>query len=114
MVQKLVLSKNVPIETRRAQNLSPPLQAALLKLCEGNSSILSCFVLDARRPDAEAIALIVAVTLKGGQAEMDSIATQFEAMFREFPEQAENALVMSSDNFRDRYAGSEFYVRQTD
>jgi|SRR5262245_1675447 len=112
MVQ-LVLTEGVPVQTRRAQNLSPSLRAALLKFCEGNSSILSCFVLDARRPDWEAIALIIAVTLKGGQAEIDSIAAPFEAMLQEFPERAGNTFLMSSENFCDRYVGSEFYVRQT-
>jgi|SRR5262249_21421048 len=114
MVHNIVLSKAVSLETRRAQNLSPSLKAALLKLCEGNSSILNCFVLDARRPGSEEIGLIMAVTLKSGQAEMDSIATQFEAMLREFPERAKNAFLMSSDTICDRRdAGSEFYVRRT-
>jgi hypothetical protein len=54
----------------------------------------------------------VVVTLESGEAEMSSIAIQFQAMFRQFPDQADNAFSMSSRQFVDQYAGSEFYVRQ--
>jgi hypothetical protein len=109
---KFVLSADVTIQTRRAQNLSPSLKTAIRKLCESNPSIVACFVLDARRPDTGAVALLVAVTLESGEAEMDSIATQFQAMLRQFPEQAKSAFLTSSRQFVDQYAGSEFYVRQ--
>jgi hypothetical protein len=56
-------------------------------------------------------ALIIAVTLDD-EAELESVALQFQAMLRQFPFQAPKTYIMSSLQFVDRYAGAEFFVRK--
>ena len=106
-----VLPADLTIQTRRAQNLNPALGSAIRIFCETHKNVAVCYVLDGRRPDTGKEALIIAVTMDGGEIQLSSIAAAFQATLKNFPDHVANTFLMSSDAFVERYSGFEFYVR---
>lgn len=108
---KFVLTSEVPIQTRRAQAVGPDLATAIRGTCETIPYLIACYLLDARKPGAEETVLIIAVTLEDEAAYLDWVGQQFQFMLQRFPAQASKTFIMSSAEFADIYAGTEFYVK---
>ncbi len=109
--EKLVLSSEVTIQTRRAQAVDPLLSSAIQRVCKAASQVAACYLLDGRRQDNGESGLIIALTVDEESEQMGSVAQQFQVMLAEFPSQAAKTVIMSSARFADRYAGTEFYTR---
>ena len=108
---KFALNSDVTLQTRRAQSVNPQLADAIQCTCEANQQIVACYLLDARKPETGEIGFIIAVTLAAKTESLDSVAQQFQEMLRHFPIQARNTIIMSSEIFTDRHAGTEFYAK---
>jgi hypothetical protein len=108
---KMALPSAVTIQTRRAQHVEEPLGEAIRRVCRENSAITACYLLDARKPDADETGLIIALTVDDEAHQMDQLARQFQQMLRGFPERAPNTMIMSSASFLPRHEGAEFYSR---
>jgi hypothetical protein len=67
--------------------------------------------LDTRKAEGAELKLTIALSLQDESTQMDEVVIQFQQMLREFPAIAGNTFIMSADQFEQRYAGAEFYVR---
>jgi hypothetical protein len=111
-VNKFILQSDEMIQTRRAQTVDPQLAGAIRQACTANSNVIACYLLDARKPNTNDIVLIIAVTVEDETKNIDLVAQQLWEMLQRFPTYLSKTFIMSSVNFRDRYFGSEFYIRQ--
>lgn len=111
-VPRFQLEADITIQTRRAQVIDAQFAEAIRQVCRENSNIVACYLLDARKPEAEEIVTIIAVTVENEAKNIETVAQQFWEMIQAFPQQVARTFIMSSANFRDGYSGSEFYVKQ--
>lgn len=110
--EKFTLTSDVKLQTRRAQAVDTELAETIRRTCNGIPQLSAYYLLDARKPETQETALIIAVTLDDEAAQMDFVAQQFQAMLRKFLTQASKIFLMSSAQFAHKYAGAEFYVRK--
>src|ERR1700761_9694385 len=93
---KFTLTSKVTIQTRRAQSIDSALAAGIRRVCKANQHIVACYLLDGRKPDANEIGLIIALTLDSETDHLELAGLQFQEMLREFPVQALKTVIMSS------------------
>jgi hypothetical protein len=95
----------------RAQAVAGPLEEAIRRVCRDNPSIAACYLLDADTADNQKPKVLIVLTIDDEARHMDSIAWAFQAMLRQFPEQAETTIVTSSGPFLPAYEDTRFYSR---
>ena len=111
-VNRFTLQSDITIQTRRAQAVEPQFADAIRQVLKMNHKVIACYLLDARKPDTEEIIQIVALTIEDEINNIDIVAQQLWEMLQKFPDRTLKTFMMSSVNFRDRYLGSEFYIRR--
>ena len=109
--QKFVLKSDETWQFRTAQSVRPEVANAIRHVCESNKLILACYVLEARQSEASDVKLVIAPLLAEKANEIDQVVIQFQEMLRQFPSVAENTCIMSGEQFKNGFAGKEFYAR---
>lgn len=110
-VNKFTLQSDITIQTRRAQAVDPQFAEAIRQVLRANNKVIACYLLDARKPNSEEITQIIALTVEDEAENLDVVSQQLWEMLQKFPSRATKTFMMSSVNFKDRYFGSEFYIR---
>ena len=110
-VNKFALQWDVTMQTRKAQAVDPQFAEAIGQVLRVNNKVIACYLLDARKPNSEEIIQIIALTVEDEAKDLDIVAQQLWEMLQKFPDHVTKTFMMSSVNFRDRYVGSEFYIR---
>lgn len=108
---KLVVTSDIHLQSRRAQNVSSLLAEAIRRVCRENDFIMACYLLDLRKPQTGEIGFAIAITVEDEVHQMDSVAQHFQTMLRDFPDMAPKTVIMSSATFLPNHAGAEFYSR---
>jgi hypothetical protein len=111
-MNKFVLQSDEVIQTRRAQAVDPVFAEAIRQVLKANSQVIGGYFLDARKPNSEGTFFILALTLEDESKDLDLVAQQIWDMLQQFPQHKFKTFMMSSVPFKDRYGGSEFYIRQ--
>lgn len=106
-----ILGADVPLQVRKAQNLPRELQEAVRARCLTIRELKACYLLDARRPDTGATALLVALSLDD-EEQMQHAADTLWTVLSGFPSIGTNAYVLSATSLGDSISGGEFYIRQ--
>ena len=110
-ITKFALQSDIEIQIRRAQNVDPQFAEAILNVLNANNSVVDCYLLDARKPDAEEIIQIIALTVEDEEKGIDIVSQQLWDMLQKFPDRVAKTYMMSSHTFKEQYLGTEFYVR---
>ena len=111
-MNKFVLKSDTVIQTRRAQAVDPTFAESIRQVLEANRQVIAGYLLDAREPNSEGTFLILALTLEDERKDLDLVTKQLWEMLEQFPQHKFKTFMMSSVPFKDRYSGSEFYLRQ--
>lgn len=110
---KFTLRSDVEIQTRRAQSVDAQFADAIRDILKRNDQVIACYLLDARKPDADDIIQIIALTVEDEANDTDFVAQQiWELMLQKFPDRVGKTFMMSSVTFKERYSGFEFYLRK--
>ncbi len=110
-VNKFTLESDETIQTRRAQAVDQKFAEAIHQVLQANNKVVACYLLDARKPNAEETIQIIALTVENEENDLDFVSQQLREMIQKFPKHLGKTFMMSSVNFKDDYLGSEFYVR---
>jgi hypothetical protein len=84
-LRTMVLTQDIKIQTRRAQNVAPEYAAAIRSICQQISTIESSYVLDLRRPEQEGQWLLIELHLND-PTQMPAIAERFGIALKSFSE----------------------------
>lgn len=111
MIQnKLAVTADTPLLTRRAQHLDSAISQALTSVCAAIPTVNACYVLDAQKPGENDMKVLIGLTLENEAQELDGVAKQFQDALRQFPQFAENVFITSSSQpLFAKYLGHEFY-----
>src|SRR5688572_33431144 len=100
-VNKFTLESDEAIQTRRAQAVDPQFTEAIYQVLKANNKVVDCYLLDARKPNAEEIIQIIALTVENEEKDLDYVSQQLWEMIQKFPDRAGKTFMMSSVNFKD-------------
>ena len=104
------LLQDIPIQTRRAQQLDSEYAGAIRDVCQGESAVVACYVLDMRRPGVEGQWLLIQVALDEPSG-LERIATRLAAALNRFPEWRRTYVKIADAEIIRQHTGAEFYRR---
>ena len=108
-MNKIQLTSDVPIQTRRAQRIDEDTGKALEAACHGDDRIQACYLLDARKQGSVEEFLIIAITAE--DRDFESVAVQFHESLPAFPTRLPETYIKSSAGIDACSADSRFYIK---
>ncbi len=108
----VVVTREIPMQGRVAQNVHPELVAAFQRICERNPVIQACLLLDTRERNADSdnSKLLVRLVLDN-ETQFDSVADQFAQVLKGFPSQADNTYISFNIDEFDGFMSSAIFHR---
>ena len=102
------LLTDVPMQTRRAQQVAAAYASAIRSTCEQLSEVGACYVLDMRRLDKEGQWLLIEVALKD-PSQLEKVAKRLAIALNQFPAWQRTYVRLADKATIERHNGAEFY-----
>lgn len=110
-LRTFVVSEDTPVQTRRAQAISPPYEEAIRLACRCESGVFAAYVLDMRQPGREGQWLLIELALDDPKR-MPEIAENFATALKSFADWKLTLLRLADVETMERMKGTEFYLRR--
>lgn len=88
------------------------LSKAIQQVCEQNTKVLLCFLLEARQNEEAESKFVIAISLENEAVYLRDIAAQLQDVLSEFPDIALKTSIMSAGAFKGQFDGNEFYLKK--
>ena len=110
-LRTMILTADIKIQTRRAQNLAPDYAVLIRSLCVQESSLRAAYVLDMRRPDKEGQWLLIELLLDD-PTHMPQIAERFASSLNTLPDWERTYIRLAEATTIQHMKNAEFYLRK--
>lgn len=116
MIHKITSQSFAGITICRAQSLNADLSSEIWRVCQESPEVAACYVLDFQKAATGQTGIFIVLTVDEPH-QMEVTAPRFIEMLQQFPpEMHAGKIFVASSQTMDvsRFAGNEFYVRQTE
>jgi len=107
-----VVKEDTQVLTRSARDLETRFVQRVKDVCIQDPLIRACRLMEFRKPEGGPVQLFIALDLAAPDKDLPGVAAKFQAMLREFPEQARKTFMISADDLNLSDTSTAVYIKK--